>query len=94
MNDVNNGSGERLSGLNSALKDVELDLVNRALDRSRGEAEAAYDFINKAADADLVDIGCGDEDGDDSSQGDKEEPDVEDGDSDDSPEDEESELEQ
>ena len=61
MNDVNNGKGmEKLNGLNNTLLGVENKLIHRSLDRSRADAENAYDFINQAAEAGVVDIGCSD----------------------------------
>jgi len=57
----------RLEDLRGTLQSVENNLLHRALERSRGEAEAAFDFINTAAEAGVVDIecdGCGEEETD------------------------------
>jgi hypothetical protein len=68
MSDVNakankpNAAGaDRLTDLNVALMGVENDLQGRALERARDDADRAYEFINQAAEAGLVDIHCGDE---------------------------------
>lgn len=61
---------ERLSGLNDTLMGVENKLLHRALDRSRDEVDGAYEFLNKAADAGVIELGCdGCGDDDDSGQG-------------------------
>lgn len=60
MNDVKNKDSEKLNDLNNTLGNIENELLYKALDRSRGEAEKAYDFINQMADADLIDIECDD----------------------------------
>ena len=65
MNDAKNKENgiDRLTGLSDTLVGVENKLLHRALDRSRDEVEGAYDFINQAADAGVVDIACLDYDG-------------------------------
>lgn len=60
MNDAKENEQERLGNLNNTLAGVENKLLHRALDRSRSEVENAYDFINQAADAGIVDIACDD----------------------------------
>jgi len=60
---MQDGTG-KLDALNTTLGGVENKLLHRALDRSRGEVEHAYDFINKAAEDGAIEIecpGCGDE---------------------------------
>lgn len=47
-----------LADLNTTLIGIENELALRALDRSRGELEHAYDFINSAAEAGVIDIEC------------------------------------
>lgn len=68
MNDVNAKGGkkpgaagsDRLADLNVALMGVENDLQGRALGRARSEADWAYGVVNKAAEAGVIDIQCGD----------------------------------
>jgi hypothetical protein len=56
--DKNSSKVSRLDDLNITLMGVENDLMGRALDRSRDEVERAYDFINKAAENDVIEIDC------------------------------------
>jgi hypothetical protein len=56
-----NKDNDRLDDLNNTLGSIENKLLYRSLERSREDAERAYDFINQMADADLCDIDCGDE---------------------------------
>ena len=68
MNDVSKDAGKddgkdvvkvsKLDDLNMTLMGVQTDLTMRALDRSRSEIEHATDFINQAAEAGVIDIGC------------------------------------
>jgi DNA invertase Pin-like site-specific DNA recombinase len=48
----------KLGELNKMLGDVETQLLYRSLDRTRGEVEHAYDFINQLADDGTIDIEC------------------------------------
>ena len=67
MNDAKSGNeagkvgAEKLDGLNSTLMGVENELMGRALDRRDDQLDHAVDFINKAAEADAIDIECGGE---------------------------------
>jgi len=47
-----------LADMNVTLMGIEGELALRALTRSRDELEGAYDFINDAADAGVIDIDC------------------------------------
>jgi hypothetical protein len=58
------GADEKLKNLNGTLGEIESKLVFRALDRSRREAEDAFDFVNRAVEAGFADIECGDDCGD------------------------------
>jgi len=59
---MTDAANDKLDNLNNTLGNVENRLLKRALDRSRDDADRAYDFINQAADAGLVDIKCDGED--------------------------------
>lgn len=63
-------NNERLDDLNNTLGAIENKLLYRSLDRSREDAERAYDFINQMADAGLCDIDCGGEVSKDKGNGD------------------------
>lgn len=50
--------GGKVRELNQDLGEIELELTRNALEKSREELENAYDFINKAAEAGVIDIEC------------------------------------
>lgn len=72
-----NAENEKLHNLATTLGDVENKLLHRALDRSRADAEHAYDFVNRAIEAGVAELDC---DGCDDDQVDGEDaPSVDDG---------------